>query len=345
MARNFIKAAFKRVLPKAIVARYQRWRLMVAREVNAKSPIRDVFREVYARNRWGGPEGVFCSGTGSEESQAASYAAAVRGFVRDRNIKSIVDLGCGDYRVGRMLRVPGVCYLGIDIVPELVEHNRGLFSDSETAFMCRDLLVDELPGAELCLVRQVLQHLSNQEIAMALERLNGYKYVLVTEHYPAVSASAISFSVVTWPKWCDHTDSSDPSTSFRSTESIHTFMHHQQANGASCERSSGFRGTVTSFSSAAGLPPRRMPRPSSEPLSCSMMRARSWWSSTAAVVTRTLRSSQRSSESAIWLTLETRSTLWASSRRSTKHRQSAFKPAARRGLGSLHSRRLLAGRP
>lgn len=187
MVGDVLKGTLKRVLPSAAIVSYQRWRLRVARATNAQLPIRDVFRGVYARNSWGGTQGDFFSGTGSEEAQTTAYAEAVREFVRTRGIKSIVDLGCGDYRVGRMLKMAGVHYLGVDIVPELIERNRALFTDPDTVFMCRDLLEEALPAAELCLLRQVLQHLSNVEIARALQRLNQYPYVLVTEHYPAPS--------------------------------------------------------------------------------------------------------------------------------------------------------------
>ena len=43
---------------------------------------------------------------------------------------------------------------------------------------------DNLPAAGLCLIRQVLQHLSNQEIAQILQNTRKYKYIIITEHYP-----------------------------------------------------------------------------------------------------------------------------------------------------------------
>ncbi len=185
MLANFSKSVLKRLLPGAVIIRCQLMRLRLARAANARRPIREVFRDVYTRNQWGGVRGDFHSGPGSEEGQAKAYAAAVREFVRQHCIKTVVDLGCGDYRVGQMLKVPGVHYIGVDLVPELIERNRTIFTGPETEFLCRDLLEDDLPNGELCLLRQVLQHLSNHEIARALERLGQYPYVLVTEHYPA----------------------------------------------------------------------------------------------------------------------------------------------------------------
>jgi hypothetical protein len=51
-----------------------------------------------------------------------------------------------------------------------------------------NLAADELPPADLAIVRQVLQHLSNAEIEAFVGRLNASKpckYLLVTEHVPS----------------------------------------------------------------------------------------------------------------------------------------------------------------
>src|SRR5262249_41309949 len=45
--------------------------------------------------------------------------------------------------------------------------------------------------ADLCLVRQVLQHLSNHQIGAVLRKLQQYPLVMITEHYPAPDAAAI----------------------------------------------------------------------------------------------------------------------------------------------------------
>jgi hypothetical protein len=108
----------------------------------------------------------------------------VRAFIAEDRVRTVIDLGCGDYRVGRLLREPGDRYVGVDIVPALVERNRLQFGGPETEFMCLDITADELPSGDLCLVRQVLQHLSNAEIAAVLRKLRQYRVVLVTEHYP-----------------------------------------------------------------------------------------------------------------------------------------------------------------
>ncbi len=47
-----------------------------------------------------------------------------------------------------------------------------------------DIAVDELPSGDCAILRQVLQHLSNVEIQIILNKLADFKYVILTEHIP-----------------------------------------------------------------------------------------------------------------------------------------------------------------
>lgn len=152
------------------------------RKINACRDVREIFTRVYSSNEWGGAPGEFYSGPGSEDPAVATYAEIVRNFIKDHRISSVVDLGCGDFRVGSQLQVPGVKYLGLDIVQSLVDRNQSRFGGTDISFGCRDIIKDRLPEAELCLIRQVLQHLSNQEISQILNKVNMYRYVIITEH-------------------------------------------------------------------------------------------------------------------------------------------------------------------
>ena len=140
----------------------------------------DTFTRIYATKTWG--EG---SGPGSRGLVAEQYIEDVSGFIAARNIKSVVDLGCGDFHIGRQIvEQTGVDYTGVDIVSDLVEQHSGKFSNDRVRFMCANILTDELSMAELCLVRQVLQHLSNTEIGTALKNISKYPMTLISEDVP-----------------------------------------------------------------------------------------------------------------------------------------------------------------
>jgi SAM-dependent methyltransferase len=180
-----LKKWLKAIIPRALLGRYRNYRIAQLRAPNANRPVKDVFSEIYRRNLWGGAPGTFSSGTGSKSAQAADYANFVNALIKSRGIQKVVDLGCGDYRVGRLLRQHEVSYVGVDIVPDLILRNTREFSNESTTFLCRDIITDDLPEGDLCLVRQVFQHLSNEQITQILKRLATYPLVLVTEHQPA----------------------------------------------------------------------------------------------------------------------------------------------------------------
>lgn len=87
------------------------------------------------------------------------------------------------------MQVSNVKYTGIDIVKPLIDKNNDLFGDEQINFECLNIIDDDLPDAELCLIRQVLQHLSNEQILKILQKIKKYKYVIITEHYPAESVT------------------------------------------------------------------------------------------------------------------------------------------------------------
>ena len=66
-------------------------------------------------------------------------------------------------------------------MPELIAHNRQNFADVD--FRVLDIVRDELPKGEVAIIRHVLQHLSNAEIANVVARLR-YPFLIVTEHLP-----------------------------------------------------------------------------------------------------------------------------------------------------------------
>ena len=82
-----------------------------------------------------------------------------------------MDLGCGDFRVGSRIARPGLSYHGVDVVEELIRYNTKHFPGPGVTFSCRDLTRDDLPDAQLGLIRQVLQHLSDDQVQRTLGRI------------------------------------------------------------------------------------------------------------------------------------------------------------------------------
>jgi Methyltransferase domain len=145
--------------------------------------VAEAFTQTYRNKLWGGIEGnKFFSGRGSLDKFATPYVEWLTKFISERNIRTVVDLGCGDFRIGqRICSAISVNYVGVDIVPDLITHNQSQFESTSVSFKCANIIEDEPPDGELCLIRQVLQHLSNSQISSVLTNCNKFSYLLVTE--------------------------------------------------------------------------------------------------------------------------------------------------------------------
>jgi glycosyltransferase involved in cell wall biosynthesis len=161
---------------------------------------RKTFQAVYKDKLWGTDAGSrFYSGVGSRGEPAITYVDAMAAIisieVKDlQRVATIVDLGCGDFSVASQLleQLPPVQYIGCDVVPELIEHNQIRYGSNRVHFQTLDIVSEKLPDGDICLVRQVFQHLPNRDIAYVLPKLRKYRYVYVTEGQPIVREGSVN---------------------------------------------------------------------------------------------------------------------------------------------------------
>jgi len=148
-------------------------------------PTKDAMKQVYEKKLWGGTTD-FYSGEGSHlPSIVAPYIEVVTTFLSSfESPISVCDLGCGDFNVGKELVAYAKKYIAVDIVPDLVARNKEKFKASNLEFQCLDIAKDDLPIADCVIIRQVLQHLSNDEVQRIARKISDYKFVIVTEHVP-----------------------------------------------------------------------------------------------------------------------------------------------------------------
>jgi SAM-dependent methyltransferase len=185
-----LKNVVRPLLPRAVV---DAWRARAAARIDARFahlPPITVFSEIYRQRLWGtSDESPYCSGRGSHnEAVLQPYLHSVREFLSQFPVKpDVVDLGCGDFNVGAQLRDRCARLVACDVVAELIAYNHTAFKHLDVSFMQLDITSDALPAGDVALVRQVLQHLSNDQIARVARKLGQYSWVVVTEHLPRVS--------------------------------------------------------------------------------------------------------------------------------------------------------------
>jgi SAM-dependent methyltransferase len=144
------------------------------------NPMQPVFEKMIESNLKVGQESV--SGPGSCLAQTAEIRRRLPFLFADLNVKSLLDAPCGDFNWMRHLSLGIDEYVGVDVVPTLVEQNQKQFGNSERRFLNLDITSDYLPQVDLILCRDCLGHLPLGEIAKALRNFkrSQSKYLLTT---------------------------------------------------------------------------------------------------------------------------------------------------------------------
>lgn len=151
-----------------------------------RTDVTDVFKTIYDRNVWGGG-----SGAGSNPNVAREYMNFLQAFVLNNGVRSVVDIGCGDWQFSQFINWGmNTSYLGIDVVPSVITSNQQRFGGrANVSFVCANPLDGscEVPGGELLLIKDVLQHLSNENVIKLLALVRKFKYALITNAYAPVN--------------------------------------------------------------------------------------------------------------------------------------------------------------
>ena len=137
-----------------------------------------VFVDIFEMNKWASKESV--SGTGSEIKVTELIRGSLPEVLKEYQIKSMLDLPCGDFNWVKAVNLNGIDYTGADIVPKLIEDNKLKYPNVN--FEVMDIITSDLPNVDLIMVRDCLVHLSNDNVKKALNNIknSGSKYLLTT---------------------------------------------------------------------------------------------------------------------------------------------------------------------
>lgn len=141
----------------------------------------NIFDEIYTKDVWGS------SGYGSKGAYLSSYVEAVAVFLESVKPKTIIDLGCGDFNVGQHLVNYCERYTACDVSEVIINRNIKRFNIPNVRFRHLDICRDTLPVADVAIIRQVLQHLSNESILRFINQVNNktpFKFLVFTDHLP-----------------------------------------------------------------------------------------------------------------------------------------------------------------
>lgn len=149
----------------------------------------EAFTNIYINKKWGN-NGVRdydgSSGGGSDiKYNKDTYVPFLKKFINDNKIKNVTDLGCGDFKCGKLIyNSLNITYTGYDVYEKIVVFNSKYFSLPKYSFRHLDFCNNkkDIVTGELCILKDVLQHWSSDNIYGFLDYLVEYKkfkYILI----------------------------------------------------------------------------------------------------------------------------------------------------------------------
>jgi tetratricopeptide (TPR) repeat protein len=157
----------------------------------------DAFADIYRQAIWGkNNQGAGNSGPGSTLHATQMYRTFLQQFLKDRDIHSVVDAGCGDWEFSQALDWSGIDYKGFDIVESAIAQNNQKFAKANIQFFAGNVVELNLPPADLLICKHVLQHLPTKDVQKFLTQLAKYKHVLLTNSVNSDTMSAANGDIV-----------------------------------------------------------------------------------------------------------------------------------------------------
>jgi tetratricopeptide (TPR) repeat protein len=147
-----------------------------------------VFTNIYERGVWGNngnSEYKGSSGDGSAVENNQEYITFIKEFIKDKQIQSVCDLGCGDWKCGNLIYDnSNVIYNGYDAYDKLIEYNQKAFGNQNIKFTHLDFLnlPNKIKPADLCIIKDVLQHWPLNSIYTFLDLIYNskkFKYIVI----------------------------------------------------------------------------------------------------------------------------------------------------------------------
>ena len=141
-------------------------------------------------------EDISVSGVGSSRAATKKIRLDLPELLKSFNVKTLLDLPCGDYHWMQHVDLHGIEYTGADIQEERITDNKQKYPGIH--FEVLDITTSSLPKNDVVLVRDCLVHLDNKSIWKAIKNLkkSGSTYLLTT-NFPLIIHSTLNKNIKT----------------------------------------------------------------------------------------------------------------------------------------------------
>jgi SAM-dependent methyltransferase len=148
-----------------------------------------VFTFIYENNVWGNDRNQIYKGSSGAGSEIffnkETYVPFLKDFIQKNEIKSVVDLGCGNFKCGPLIYDDlDIQYTGYDAYNKVIETNSKTMNNEKYNFIHLDFCneKEKINGADLCILKDVVQHWRLSNIYTFMDYLvssKKFKYILL----------------------------------------------------------------------------------------------------------------------------------------------------------------------
>jgi hypothetical protein len=141
---------------------------------------KQIFSGIYDNFGFGSLESR--SGPGSTLEETKFLREKLKEIVKQKDIKSVVDIPCGDFNWMKEIVFSFESYTGGDIVEQCIKTNSEEYASKRIKFIDFDLLNDNIPDADLLIVRDIVGHFPLEDGKKIIDNIlrSNCKYLLST---------------------------------------------------------------------------------------------------------------------------------------------------------------------
>ena len=140
----------------------------------------EIFTHIYKKNRWKADQ--------SETFELIrSLLEELPPLLKKLEVKSILDIPCGDFHLLKTIDLGFLDYTGCDIVEHIIQNDIKQYANEKRKFLKLDILKDDLPKADIIFCKDLLIHLPLENCLKAIKNIkkSGAKYFMV-ETFPSL---------------------------------------------------------------------------------------------------------------------------------------------------------------
>ena len=151
--------------------------------------MQSIFTNIYENAIWENTSSLeYKGGSGQGSSidyNITKYIPFLKEFIINNNIKHIVDLGCGDFRCGKLIYDDlDIIYTGYDVYNKIIEYNQknNLLPKYKFIHLYFYNSKEDILSSDICILKDVIQHWSLNKIYNFLDYIidsKKFKYILI----------------------------------------------------------------------------------------------------------------------------------------------------------------------